>query len=102
MNYLLSVSTPSGGALVCAYVYSAYDIIIGGMTLYVDLLLLCIDHLDSILGMDWLLKYCATINCVNKIVVFRPPSMPEFVLIGNRVIPPPNLISFVKAINMLR
>ncbi|KAL7234091.1 hypothetical protein ACSBR1_017647 [Camellia fascicularis] len=61
--------------MICAYVYPTCDIIIGDMTLYVDLLPLSIDHFDCILGMDWLTKYCATIDCVNKIVMFRPPGL---------------------------
>ncbi|XP_028115969.1 uncharacterized protein LOC114313751 [Camellia sinensis] len=51
---------------------------------------------------DWLTKYCATIDCVNEIVVFRPPGMLEFVFAGNGVIPLPYLISFVKPRKLLR
>ncbi|XP_028107166.1 uncharacterized protein LOC114306184 [Camellia sinensis] len=43
-------------------VVSACDIVIGDMVLYVDLLPLNISHFDYILGMDWLTKYCATID----------------------------------------
>ncbi|XP_028097051.1 uncharacterized protein LOC114296925 [Camellia sinensis] len=102
MNYLLSVSTPSGGSMVCAYVYPACDVLIGDMTLYVGLLPLSIDHFDYILGIDWLTKYCASIDCVNKFVVFRPPGMPEFVFTGNGVVPPLYLISVVKVVKLLR
>ncbi|XP_028072636.1 uncharacterized protein LOC114274849 [Camellia sinensis] len=73
MNYLLSVSTPSGDSMVCAYVYPACDVIIREALLYVDLLPLDIDHFDCILGMDYLTKYHPTIDCVAKSVVFRPP-----------------------------
>ncbi|XP_028087817.1 uncharacterized protein LOC114288494 [Camellia sinensis] len=71
MNYLLFVSMPFWGSMVCAYVYLACDIVIGDMILYVDLLPLGIDHFDYILGM----------NCV---------------------VPPPYLISAMKAIKLLR
>ncbi|XP_028107999.1 uncharacterized protein LOC114306871 [Camellia sinensis] len=53
-------------------------------------------------GMDWLTEYYTTINCVNKIVVFRPPGLPEFVICGNCFVPPPYLISSMKAKNLLR
>lgn len=102
MNYLLFVSTPSGGSMVCAYVYPPCNIVIGDVTLYVNLLLLDIDHFDCILGMDWLTKYCATIDCVNKSVMFHPPGLPEFVFTGNGVVPLPNLISAIKVVKLLR
>ena len=52
--------------------------------------------------MDWLQKYHATIDCVTKQVVFRPPGLPEFVFNGNGVVPPPYLISSVKAVKLIR
>ncbi|XP_028059890.1 uncharacterized protein LOC114263524 [Camellia sinensis] len=99
---LLSVSTPSGSSMMCAYVYSACDVVISDVTLYVDLLPLNIDHFDCILGMDWLTKYCATIDYVNKTIMFKPPSMPEFTFTRNGVVPPPYLISFMKVKKLLR
>ncbi|XP_028108366.1 uncharacterized protein LOC114307166 [Camellia sinensis] len=48
-----------------------------------------IDHFDCILGIDWLTKYFANIDCVNKSVIFRPPRLPEFVFTGNGVVPLP-------------
>ncbi|XP_028121631.1 uncharacterized protein LOC114318858 [Camellia sinensis] len=80
----------------------ACDVLIGDITLYVDLLHLSIDHFDCILGMDWLTKYCASIDCVNKYVVFHPPGMPEFVFTGNGVVSSPYLISAMKAVKLLR
>ncbi|XP_028093799.1 uncharacterized protein LOC114293911 [Camellia sinensis] len=102
MNYLLYISTLSGGSMVCAYVYPAYDNMIGDMLLYVDFLPLDIAHFDCILGMDWLTKYCATIDCVNKSVVFRSPNLPEFLVTGNGIVPSPYLISTMKANKLLR
>ncbi|KAL7243244.1 hypothetical protein ACSBR1_015619 [Camellia fascicularis] len=52
--------------------------------------------------MDWLTKYHATIDYVAKSVIFRPPGLPEFVFCGNGVVPPPYLISAMKAVNVLR
>lgn len=52
--------------------------------------------------MDWLTKYCATIDCVNKVVMFKPPGIPEFTFTGNGVIPPSYLISFMKTKKLLR
>ncbi|XP_028098132.1 uncharacterized protein LOC114297849 [Camellia sinensis] len=96
MIYLLFVTTPSGGSMVCAYMYPACDITIGDATLYVDLLPLSLDHFDCILGMDWLTKYCAAIDCVNESIIFRPPGLPKFVFTGN------GNDSALKAVKLLR
>ncbi|XP_028097460.1 uncharacterized protein LOC114297261 [Camellia sinensis] len=97
MNYVLSVSTPSGDSMLCAYVYLACDVMIGDMLLYVDLMPAAIDHFDCILGMDWLTIHHARINCVAKSIVFRPPDLPEFVFCGNGAVPLSYLISTMKA-----
>ncbi|XP_028059685.1 uncharacterized protein LOC114263367 [Camellia sinensis] len=102
MNYSLSVSTPSGGSMVCAYVYPACDVLIDGMTLYIDLLPLSIDHFHCILGMEWLTKYYATIDCASKSIVFRSSGMPEFIFTGTGVVPAPYLISAMKAVKLFR
>ncbi|XP_028105121.1 uncharacterized protein LOC114304167 [Camellia sinensis] len=52
--------------------------------------------------MDWSTKHCATIDCVNKSVIFHPPRLPEFVFTGNRVVPPPCLIFVMKPVKLLR
>ena len=70
--------------------------------LYVDLLPLNFRHFDVILGMDWLTKYCATIDCVTKRVVFKPPEQKEIVFVGNGVVLPPYLISAMKACKLIR
>ncbi|KAL7242908.1 hypothetical protein ACSBR1_015333 [Camellia fascicularis] len=51
--------------------------------------------------MDWLLKYHATIDCVTKQVVFRPPNLPEFTLSGVGV-SSPYLISSMTIGKLLR
>ncbi|XP_028097427.1 uncharacterized protein LOC114297231 [Camellia sinensis] len=68
MNYLLSISKPSGGSMIYAYVYPACDIVIGNVTLYVDLLPLDIDHFDCILGMDWLTNILVVISAQPTII----------------------------------
>ncbi|XP_028089930.1 uncharacterized protein LOC114290259 [Camellia sinensis] len=79
MEYVLVVTSPVGEAMICASMYSACEINIGDMNLYVDLLPLDIAYFDVILGMDWLSKYCATLGCSTKQIVFRLPERPEFI-----------------------
>ncbi|XP_028111276.1 uncharacterized protein LOC114309697 [Camellia sinensis] len=67
------------------------------VVLYVDVLPLDIRHFDVVLGMDWLTKYYATIDCALKRVIFRPPGQDEFYFEEKGVVPPPYLISAMKA-----
>lgn len=97
MKYVLVVTSLAGRAMICASMYPACEIIIGGMSLYVNLLPLDIAYFDVILGMDWLAKYCATIDCSTKPVVFRLLERPEFTFNEDSVISPPYLISSMKA-----
>ncbi|XP_042426166.1 uncharacterized protein LOC122014037 [Zingiber officinale] len=39
---------------------------------------------DIILGMDWLAKYYATVDCSARVVTFRPPGLPSWVFIGTK------------------
>ena len=102
LPYLLCVSAPSGEFVLCESVYYFCNMRIGNAILYVDLLPLNFRHFDIILGMDWLTKYCATIDCVTKRVVFRPPAQKEIVFVGDGVVPPPYLISVMKACKLIR
>ena len=102
LPYLLCVSAPSGESVLCDYIYRFCDMHIEDATLYVDLLPLNFRHFDVILGMDWLTKYCATIDFVTKRVVFKPPEQKEIVFVGNGVVPLPYLISAMKACKLIR
>lgn len=65
-RYILCVASPTGGYMLCSSIYPACELMLGNATLYVDLLPLDMRHFDIILGMDWLSKYHATIDCVSK------------------------------------
>ncbi|XP_028113953.1 uncharacterized protein LOC114311997 [Camellia sinensis] len=54
-------------------------------------------HFDVVLGMDWLAKYYATIDCALQRVIFRPPGQDEFYFEGKRVVSPLYLILVMKA-----
>ncbi|KAI3443800.1 hypothetical protein Pfo_000465 [Paulownia fortunei] len=58
-------------------------------------------NFEVILGMDWLTKYHATIDCNKKIVIFQPPGEEQFMFNGisfSRSLP---IISALKAQKML-
>ncbi|XP_028121419.1 uncharacterized protein LOC114318690 [Camellia sinensis] len=99
-TYASRLNRPGVG--VVYVVYHFCNMHIGSVTLYVDLLPLDIRHFNVIRGVDWLSKYCATIDCVTKQDIFRPPGHDEFIFMGNGVVPPPYLISARKACKLLR
>ncbi|KAI3452725.1 hypothetical protein Pfo_009389 [Paulownia fortunei] len=74
---------------------------ISDRTLYADLVVLPMPNFEVILGMDWLTKYHATIDCNKKIVIFQPPGEEQFMFNGisfSRSLP---IISALKAQKML-
>ena len=67
----------------------------------VDLIELAVFVFDVILRMDWLSKNCASIDCNDKYVRFRPREGTEFVFQGERSDIPANLILTLKATKLL-
>jgi hypothetical protein len=57
---------------------------------------------DIILGMDWLSKYHACVDCFCKEIVFRPPGAAEFKIQGDRNTGALKLISAIQATKLLR
>ena len=57
--------------------------------------------MDVILGMEWLAKNHASIDCFNKEVVFRPPSQPSFKFKGTRMRMVSRIVSALKVRKML-
>ncbi|XP_062102962.1 uncharacterized protein LOC133813952 [Humulus lupulus] len=55
---------------------------IDGRELYEDLIGVDNSNFDIILGMDWLTKYKATIDCKKKMVVFKPDGEEPFLFMG--------------------
>jgi len=73
MNVQLCVTTLVGSVYQAKYIGRNYPIIIQGRMLSADLVLFRIQGYDVILGMDWLTKYKATIDCERKnLTVFTP------------------------------
>ncbi|XP_028065034.1 uncharacterized protein LOC114268123 [Camellia sinensis] len=102
LPYVLCVSSPTGESIVCASIYFACEILIEDVRVDANLLPLDMTYFDIILGMDWLSKYHATIDCVSKQVTFQLPGQSEFVFKGQRVVSPPYLIFAMKACKLLQ
>ena len=69
LNYNLSVHTPLGDVMFVNKIYRDCSIQIGTAELYADLILLSFREFDLILGMDWLSRHHAKVDCYTKEVV---------------------------------
>jgi hypothetical protein len=67
----ISVSTPIGSAVTCRKCVVNCPILLGGRTLPAKLVVFGMLGFDIILGMDWLAKYGAKIDCRKKEIVFH-------------------------------
>ncbi|XP_057990644.1 uncharacterized protein LOC131173015 [Hevea brasiliensis] len=102
LEYPLSVSTPMGDAIDTDMVYRGCIVHIGDRELAADLVSLDMFEFDVILGMDWLATYHVSLDCHNKVVLFKIPGEAEFQFQGDRSIASSNLISVVSARRLLR
>ena len=69
---------PSGEVLKSGQLVKACEVSVSGHKLCVDLIILEMHDYDVILGMDWLSKHCAKIDCKKKEVTFRPQQKKSF------------------------
>ena len=98
----LLVATPLGGSLEVRVVYRECDVSIGGYSLPADLILLDMTDFDSILGMDWLARHHAILDCRKKRVTLNLPGTPQLVFQGDRPTSPVSIISCLQAHSILR
>ena len=96
-----SVATPIGAVMQTNSVLKGCPLEVNGQLLSADLIILDIRDFDVILGMDWLEKYHAAIDCHKKMVVFRPPEKPEFTFTRMKGVSSVPFISAMKARRMI-
>ncbi|GKV10897.1 hypothetical protein SLEP1_g22202 [Rubroshorea leprosula] len=93
----LHVDTPLGGVMTTKEMCRTVDIYIDGRQLSASLFVLDISDFDIILGMDWLSKHFASIDCHRKWVIFNILGEPEFSFQGSGSFAPPVLVSALQA-----
>ena len=101
MKVPLAIRTPLGECIEVRYVYLGCVVKIGERVLPVDLIELMVFDFDVILGMDWLSKNYASIDCNDECVQFRLRESTEFVFQGDRSEVRTNLILALKANRLL-
>ncbi|KAL5572794.1 hypothetical protein UlMin_022391 [Ulmus minor] len=82
ISRVFRTSLPSGDILISTHWLRAIPVLVSNRELYVDLIMLDLHDYDVILGMDFLSKYNATIECRHRRVIFRPTEGDEFSYVG--------------------
>ena len=96
------MSTLVGRSIVCSQVYRDCGILVHGHEMPADLVLLPLQEFDVILGMDWLSRHRARVDCFAKTVSFESPTGETPVFVGIRRPVSTRIISAVKAEQLLR
>ncbi|KAD5961899.1 hypothetical protein E3N88_13372 [Mikania micrantha] len=93
----LVITTPVGDSIPISHMFCDCPIQIESIIRKADLFPMQINDFDMILGMDWLSKHRATIDCQTRRVLFGDPMNPLFVYQGTQPRKPLKIISALKA-----
>ncbi|KAL5557270.1 hypothetical protein UlMin_039506 [Ulmus minor] len=88
---------PSGDIMLSSYWLRVMPIVVSEREMGVDLVVLDMVNYDVILGMDFLSKYGATIDCKAKVVSFQPPGEEQFTFSGDKSSKQKMFVSAMKA-----
>ncbi|VVA36048.1 PREDICTED: reverse mRNAase, partial [Prunus dulcis] len=97
-----SISLPTGEVLFADRVFRNCFVQVDDAWLEADLIPLDLVDLDIILGMDWLEKHHASVDCFRKEVTLRSPGQPKVIFRGERRVLPTCLISAITAKKLLK
>ena len=96
------ISMPSSEVVMIEFVCRDCEIRIENLLMKVDLILFELDELDVILGMDFLTKYQAVLDCSNKEVILRELGKFEVKFVGNKKVELASIISVLKAKKLMK
>ena len=97
LAYDMHVTSPLGHSISVNSVYRNYPIIIQAREFLADLIPLTFLEFDLILGMDWLSKHRAIVDCGQKTVVLRYSDQTEVIVQGIGSSAMSNVISAMQA-----
>ena len=69
----MTVVSPLGQTVVVSKLYKDVPLEVQGVAFWADLMELPFGEFDLILGMDWLVKYQANLDCAAKRMVLKTP-----------------------------
>ena len=96
------VSIPNGDTMISERIVPGSRLVIQNKDFPADLIVLGIHDFDIVLGMDWLSKHRATLDCYKKEVRLVRPEEPGVIFRGIRREIAPSLINAMTASKMLR
>ena len=96
------VSVPNGDIMISERIVPGSRLVIQNKNFPADLIVLGIHDFDIVLGMDWLSKHRATLDCYKKEVRLVRPEEPGVIFWGIRREIAPSLINSMIASKMLR
>ena len=96
------VSVPNGDTMISERIVPGSRLVIQNKDFPTDLIVLGIHDFDIVLGMDWLSKHKATLDCYKKEVRLVRPEEPSVIFRGIRREIAPSLINAMIASKMLR
>ena len=102
LGYNICVSMPAGGTVIVDKVVKSCLVIINGNALHADLVVIKLKEFDVILGMDWLSKNHAIVDCQTKEVVLETSEQRKIIFVGERKIVPTCLISATAAFHLIK
>ncbi|XP_017630549.1 uncharacterized protein LOC108473480 [Gossypium arboreum] len=94
--------SPLGQSMGVNKLFREVPLVVQGATFLADLMALSFSEFDLILGMDWLVKHRATLDCAAKRMVFRTVEDQEVVVIGECQNYLSNMISVLRAKKLVR
>ncbi|OMP06578.1 reverse transcriptase [Corchorus capsularis] len=97
----LVVHTSLGEEIFKNVVFKDCPIVVGRAILYANLIPLELKDFDAILGMDWLEKHYANVDCHTKVVQFRRPRKRMVQFVGERRVLPSCVISAIETRKLL-
>ena len=72
MSTPFGATLPSGEVMYSDNILKACSVMVVDRELFADLIVLDMNDYEIILGLDWLSKYFAKIDCKKKMVIFHP------------------------------
>ena len=102
LAYDMNVTNPLGHNVILNSVYRNCPIVIQAREFLSDLITLPFREFDLILGMDWLSKHQAIVDCGQKTVVLRYSDQSEVILQGIRSGVMSNVISVMQVRRLMR
>ena len=96
------VSVPNGDTMISERIVLGSRLVIQNKDFPADLIVLGIHDFDIVLGIDWLSKHRATLDCYKKEVRLVRPEEPGVIFRGIRREIAPSLINAMTALKMLR